>query len=234
MNLKFKHFLFPILTILFSQCLHAQQGFRFSFHTSFNATWLNNNNLKNDKNTSYKISFGKSYGGGVSYYLSEKIGFSFESYYDQYKHNLTGTTDNIDWESKTTLNYFSPALLLRVYTLLGIYFELGPQMNLLVSSQYEYDSGQDTAVFIYTGIPQNNDDINNVSKNFKGSSFSMIYGAGFSINMIKRLVICAGIRYNNGLTDIISDFGKDESTNSTGSETKSKAIGAVVGLQFKL
>ncbi|PCH69063.1 MAG: hypothetical protein COC01_02395 [Bacteroidetes bacterium] len=232
MRFIFKILCLFLFIIQFGFSGYAQKGFRIGLHTSFNSTWLTSGNVKNDDNVNYNLSFGKSYGGGVGYYINERVGLSLESYYEEYKNKVSGTINNSNFESTTNLIYLSPALLLRVYTLLGIYLELGPQMNLLVSQSYDVPTNGDTAVFVYTGIPQSTSELNDNVNNFTGANFSMIYGAGFSINMIRRLVLCAGIRYNKGLSNILSDIGNSGSTEEN--TTQSNALGILLGMQFKI
>ena len=221
-----------LLLILGSSETFAQKGFRLSFRTSFDNTWLINKNVIKDKTIKYKTSFGRSYGIGIGYYLVEKFGISFEVYIDEYNQTLKEVQESQSLETSTKLKFLSAPLMFRYRFLRGIYLEFGPQLRALVNATYGNESTDSMATFSYTSILKDASDLDDkYNKNFKTFNTSLILGTGLYINCIKRLVLGGGVRVNIGLSDLVSKEGGDgeEYLNDTNyTPTKTLAIGLLL------
>ena len=183
------------LILFFLSCdMSAQPWFDVGIKTSYNSSWLINQNVIKDPAVSYIPSYG--YMGGI------KLGYNFNSQHElnteflyssvnqKYQDNLSSE----DWLRNINLTYFEIPLLYR-HNNNGSYAEAGPQFSALMSARESSWSN-------------NNANVNNY---FQSSDVSGVFGFGAAIAGVNNTSIMLGVRIVYGFLDITSSRGgKDQ------------------------
>lgn len=168
------------------------------------STWLLNNKIADiDKSQDYSKDWGYSYGGAFNIYF-KNVGVGLEAllgYHNggylgsvEYKDSTGLVVGNDDYKSNVKLKTLQVPLLLKLKSSKGgIYFELGPQYNIISSAEYSIDgqgSIQDTTYF--------------VTQNYADSYISAVFGFGTKIKFGKKspIAITAGLRFQYSFTDL--------------------------------
>ncbi len=195
-------------------------------------TWLFNNNVLDDKNSSQEmdIAFGSSFGLNMSIYFTQNIGIGLDVLYATHNQKYNGVTDgitNTPYKSKFHLSSLDLPLYLRLSTNGGAYFELGSYFSVITASQYSSD-----ATGIYTAlIPASFD----AKANTTSFSIAPLLGMGIDINLTDNLILNPGFRFSYGVTDLkgVDGRGKTIDSYSVPEKTNSLSGGLLIGLVYR-
>ncbi len=109
--------------------------------TGLNSTWIVNQNAYGNPEIEYSTTFGFTGGAGVSYYFSEKNGFSGSVLASKLGQNYSGVMKGDDADRKVKLTYIEvPLVFMRSipYTQNPTWISFGPNIMLLIDAQQEF------------------------------------------------------------------------------------------------
>ncbi|MBN9383970.1 MAG: PorT family protein [Chitinophagaceae bacterium] len=92
---------------------------------------------------------------------------------------------------KITLGYVNIPVLAKYTLPVGVFFETGPQLGILLSAKQKVDGGSDT----------------DIKSSLKSTDIAWAFGAGYVIPDIN---LGVDVRYNLGLTNVIKDGGSSK------------------------
>jgi hypothetical protein len=168
------------------------------------STWMINGNMMQDKNISYKASFGFLGGAKLGFNFSEVVAINIEGLYDRFNQRFTSKMDSVSWNKKTQLTYIDIPVILR-FTNGWKYYEIGVSFQTLSSVTGKFSS--DNAI-----INNNNIAYTTFTKDqFNKSNTSIIFGWGSAIWGAGGMVFTTGLRFSYGLTDVTGANDKDVS-----------------------
>jgi hypothetical protein len=116
------------------------------------------------------------HGGAFVLFKMKKIGLQPEILFSQQGSNIKFDATN----TESSIDYINIPIILKLYTVLGLNLQVGPQFGFLSKAEFDGD---------------------NVKDSFKNSDTSLALGVGWDLPL--RLSIDA--RYNLGLSDISDD-----------------------------
>jgi opacity protein-like surface antigen len=197
-----KKALLTVVVILAALSVQAQ-SFRIGVSGGVYSTWLMNKNVfDQDDRLDIASSFGGRFGIDAIYAFNDKaglsVGFNFISGHNQ---KYTGEDKNYDYDYKTKLRYLDVPILFRLTSSGGTYFEIGPQIGLLMSAEEDYENSIS---------PSSNYSGQNVKDGFNSTNIAALIGFGVDIDVTENLYITTGIRLGYGFTDVTKEFSIDD------------------------
>jgi len=182
----------------------SAQEMRIGLLGGINSTWLFNKNISDAGNrVDYASTFGGSLGVNGVYQFSENsgisIGFLYAGHNQAYEGDVEGGPST---ENRLMLRYLDIPILLRLTSASGPYFEIGPQISLLMGATEDF-----------TLTPGNKDDNysgKDFKDNFNGSNIAIALGFGIDIEASETVVVTTGLRFGYGLTDVTKEFTENE------------------------
>ena len=132
--------------------------------------------------------------------FSDLISFHPELLYSQRGAKTEGTDNGVSYTGTTRFGYVDVPLLLRIKAS-GLFFEVGPQLGILLSQNSE-------ATVAYGGTSQSHSSTS--TEGLRKLDFGYVVGVGYQLPQGLEL----GIRYNGGLLDISDPSGSSKQYNS--------------------
>ena len=132
--------------------------------------------------------------------FSDLISFHPELLYSQRGAKTEGTVGGISYTGTTRFGYVDVPLLLRIKAS-GLFFEVGPQLGILLSRNSEYTAS-------YGGASQSRS--SSSTEGLRKLDFGYVVGVGYQLPQGLEL----GIRYNGGLLDLNDPSDSSKQYNS--------------------
>ena len=149
-----------------------------------------NGNIINDREHTYQLSTGLSYGGNFSLNFADRHGINVEGLLSKYSQNFTHITPDPDIESNVSWETFDAYLLYRAYSQ-GGFFEIGPKMTTVSAIEQTY-----------AGAPIPTEGF------YNDTYYSVAFGFGGFIVGSEFLTLKMGARFEYALTDLVSNAGQ--------------------------
>jgi hypothetical protein len=185
------------------------QNLEIGLKGSYKSTWLFNKNISDRGDIAdYAAGWGYNYGLGLTFYFNPKIGLGLDGLFNLHSGNYAGTYDNnVTYTSDVKINSVELPLLLKLRSATGAFLEIGPQFGMLSGARYDYFSSYTDS----SGASINADTSYNVTSRYASTNISAVLGFGININLVSRLALKTGMRFEYGLTDLkgVDSFGED-------------------------
>ncbi|MCB0639349.1 MAG: hypothetical protein KDC54_22140, partial [Lewinella sp.] len=182
-----------ILTLLFSlffSFLSAQVWLEIGPKASFGPSGYVNGTILNDDKHDYSLNLAFNYGGVVGFNIGDYHGLNLEALWGTYFQNITYLGDDGPRRNSLEWEVTDLYLLYRYYPESGYYFELGPKFTLVNDRQQTFG-----VEFVDTkGL-------------YEDKYVSAVAGLGAFLAGSEVMVIKAGLRFEYGLTDMVSADG---------------------------
>jgi len=173
----------------------------------------------------YKLpALGYSAGAGFSFFFTPSLGVGVELLTAQHVGKYQGVIGTVNYEAETKIKSIDVPILFKVQTKSGgSFLDLGIQysmINKVTSSS--------------TGSTESDD-----TKAYNSSNLAAVLGFGINIDLTQKLFLTTGLRFEYGLSDIISsnslyDSYGDVNGDGKRSKTFTGAAGLNVGLMYRL
>lgn len=182
----------------------AQEGIRLAAKGSFFSTWLFNKNVS-DRNASldYASSFSPTFGVQAIFMLKETYGISAEVIYASHKQKYDGYMGNEEntFTNEIKLSYLDIPILFRVSSPKGPFFEIGPQVSLLMGAKETFELDNTS-----TGNYSDKD----VKDDFAGFGVAGVLGFGIDIKLSDMVNLTTGLRFGYMFTDATTEYSENE------------------------
>lgn len=198
----------------------AQEGIRLGAKGSFFSTWLFNKNVS-DRNASldYASSFSPTFGVQAIFMLKETFGISAEIIYASQKQKYDGYLGNevVTFTNELNLSYLDIPILARVSSPKGPFFEIGPQVSLLMGAKETFE------VPSFSALNYSDKD---VKDDFAGFGVAGVLGFGIDIKLTDMINLTTGLRFGYMFTDATTEYSEIEFDAKSALETLSNVSGA--------
>ena len=195
-----------VIVITSLSSAQAQEGIRLGAKGSFFSTWLFNKNVS-DQNASldYASSFSPTFGVQAIFMLKETYGISAEIIYASQKQKYDGYSGNEDntFTNEIKLSYLDIPILFRVSSPKGPFFEIGPQVSLLMGAKETFELDNSTT-FNYSD--------KDVKDDFAGFGVAGVLGFGIDIKLTDMINLTTGLRFGYMFTDATTEYDEAELT----------------------
>jgi hypothetical protein len=182
----------------------AQEGIRLGAKGSFFSTWLFNKNVS-DQNASldYASSFSPTFGVQAIFMFKETYGINAEIIYASHKQKYDGYSGNEDntFTNEINLSYIDIPILFRVSSPKGPYFEIGPQVSLLMGAKETFELANSSA---------SNYSDKDVKDDFAGFGVAGVFGFGIDIKLTNMINLTTGLRFGYMFTDATTEYNVTE------------------------
>ena len=193
-----------VIVITSLSSAQAQEGIRLGAKGSFFSTWLFNKNVS-DQNASldYASSFSPTFGVQAIFMFKETYGINAEIIYASHKQKYDGYTGNEDntFTNEINLSYIDIPILFRVSSPKGPYFEIGPQVSLLMGAKETFELANSSA---------SNYSDKDVKDDFAGFGVAGVFGFGIDIKLTDMINLTTGLRFGYMITDATTEYTKAE------------------------
>ncbi len=176
--------------IISAASLHAQVWLEIGPKASFGLSGYYNSVLANEADHDYSLNLAYNYGAAIGVNIGDYHGINFEGLFGTYFQNLTYRSADGPQRNSLEWDVIDLYALYRYYPSSGYYFELGPK----------YSSVREISQTL--GI-----DPIDIKNQYEDSYISGVLGLGAFLSGSEVLVIKAGLRFEYGLTDLVSADG---------------------------
>jgi len=190
-------------------CASAQtedDSFSLGIIGGVSTTWLIN---KNTFNAGEEVNVNTTFGGnlGISglYSFNNAAGVYLALLYSGHNQSYRGEIiPEISFENKIKLIYLDMPVLFRLQSKKGSYFELGPQLSILMSAKENFTSSPNSGL--------NREDYKNKDfrENFDNTNISAVLGFGFDFDASEVIMVSTGLRFGYSFTDVTKEFSETE------------------------
>ncbi len=203
-----------VIMIISLSSSEAQEGIRLCAKGSFFSTWLFNKNIS-DQNASldYAASFSPTFGVQAIFMIKETYGLSAEIIYASHKQKYDGYfgDENNTFSNQIKLSYIDIPILFRVSSPKGPYFEIGPQISLLIDAKETFE---------FKNNPLNYSD-RDAKDDFAGFGVAGVLGFGIDTKLTDMINLTTGLRFGYMFTDATTEYTQTEIDALDDSETAS-------------
>ena len=193
-----------VIVITSLSSAQAQEGIRLGAKGSFFSTWLFNKNVS-DQNASldYASSFSPTFGVQAIFMFKETYGINAEIIYASHKQKYDGYFGNEDntFTNEINLSYIDIPILFRVSSPKGPYFEIGPQVSLLMGAKETFELANSSA---------SNYSDKDVKDDFAGFGVAGVLGFGIDIKLTDMINLTTGLRFGYMFTDATTEYTEAE------------------------
>lgn len=235
--------LFVLLTLCYVAAT-AQSNFQFGVRAGgLNTYILNPRVLGGTGDTTYRASFGFSGGLTASWYLNSRTyyshnlkGLHFEALFNMYNQGYKATAGSTKIQPFTAswrLSYIDLGLYFRTLPSSdnGVYFQIGPQLGLLMGSNFQQD-----AIRAADGTKLTDAISNTSTQGLAGTNLGAVMEIGklFNNRRVEWSAIYVGLRFSYGFTDITKS-SRDllENNNLPYFANRVASVGLMLGWHYK-
>jgi opacity protein-like surface antigen len=197
---------FAICCILTLALSAPAQEFRVGLKGGINSTWLFNKNVSDaGDNLDYDVTFGNTKGIATQLQLNDNVGVGIDLLFASHKQKYTGKSTSTSFESEINLSYLDIPIMFRLSSEKGPYFEVGPQVSILMNAKEDY-----------ARVPSSSVVTNYVDREFKddfnSTNLAFAFGFGVDIEVTDQIMISPGLRFAYGLADATAELPLTEFT----------------------
>lgn len=196
-----KSILLLALAIVISSTISAQRWLDIGFKGAWGPTWLMNKNLMNDQQFNHVLAYGYGIGGKVGFNFNDEHELTLDvmasTFKQDFKYNVTDTVTGASPEFRKGMQFKTlDFILMYRHNKDGRYFEVGPGYSTIRSA-----SGTNERPEFATLDGE-------ISENLiKGYSILALGFGGYFVGT-ENFGITMGARFTYGLSDLISEKGK--------------------------
>ncbi len=207
------------IVLALATSMASAQGLRIGLAGAINSTWLFNKNVSDaGDELNYASTFGGTVGVNGVYSFSETTGLSVGILYSG--HNQKYEDDPSTYEAKTKLSYLDIPILFRLQSPSGPYFEVGPQIGILMGAKADF-STKPASGFDFSDL--------DVKEFHESTNIAIVFGFGVDIEASENIVVSTGLRFGYGFTDVMKD------DKEPGYEPTNRVFGGLaLGVAYKL
>jgi len=179
------------------------QSFRLGLGGGINNTWLANKNVSDQGD---KLDFAVSFGGSIGleglYNFNEKSGISFGFLYSGHNQKYEGKSGSATQKQQVNMKYLDIPVLFRLTSTSGTYFEVGPQLGLLMAAKDKGDAND-----------------GDVKSSFNSTNLAAVLGFGVDVDASESVIISIGLRLGYGFTDVTKEYSASDVPDDIGFST---------------